>query len=104
MIYNQNKRAFTKHYQSNLPQFQSKSFNATGKPIFYNSCEWGVEDPWTWMGQYANSWRSGPDHHDEWKSTASIIEHNADLGKYAGTCVSNSAIYIYTKCKMVFVQ
>ena len=41
-----------------------------------------------WMGQYANSWRSGPDHHDSWDQptygTASIIEHNADLGKYAG--------------------
>ncbi len=47
-----------------------------------------MEDPWTWMGQYANSWRSGPDHHDSWDQrtygTASIIEHNADLGKYAG--------------------
>ena len=67
---------------------QSKAFNATGKPVFFNSCEWGVEDPWTWMGQYANSWRSGPDHHDSWDQptygTASIIEHNADLGKYAG--------------------
>ena len=41
-----------------------------------------------WMGQYANSWRSGPDHHNSWDQptygTASIIEHNADLGKYAG--------------------
>ena len=64
--------------------FQSKALNSTGKAIFFNSCEWGVEDPWTWMAQYANSWRSGPDHHDEWKSTADIIEHNADKGKYAG--------------------
>ena len=36
------------------------------------------------MAQYANSWRSGPDHHDEWKSTADIIERNSDKGKYAG--------------------
>ena len=37
------------------------------------------------MAQYANSWRTGPDHHDEWHSTAKIIEINADKGKYAGT-------------------
>ena len=64
---------------------QSKELNATGKPIFFNSCEWGVEEPWLWMKQYANSWRSGPDHHDEWKSTADIIENNVGKGKYAGT-------------------
>ena len=63
---------------------QSKALNKTGKPIFFNACEWGVEDPWEWMAAFANSWRSGPDHHDDWKSTASIIEVNADKGKYAG--------------------
>lgn len=63
---------------------QSKALMATGKPIFFNACEWGVEDPWDWMVQYANSWRSGPDHHDDWESTAKIIEINADKGKYAG--------------------
>ncbi len=65
--------------------FQSKALNATGKPIFFNACEWGVDDPWKWMAQYANSWRTGSDHHDEWRSTAEIIEINADKGKYAGT-------------------
>lgn len=79
--------SYDTHYDNRdfpLHSVQSKALNATGKPIFFNSCEWGVEDPWTWMAQYANSWRSGPDHHDEWKSTADIIEHNADKGKYAG--------------------
>ena len=42
------------------------------------------------MGQYANSWRSGPDHHDEWKSTADIIEQNSDKGKYAGRYIYDS--------------
>ncbi len=36
------------------------------------------------MAQFANSWRSGPDHHDDWDSTSKIIEVNADKGKYAG--------------------
>ena len=63
---------------------QSRALNKTGKPIFFNACEWGVEDPWEWMAEYANSWRSGPDHHDNWESTSKIIEVNADKAKYAG--------------------
>ena len=67
----------------NLLSFQSKALNATGKPIFFNACEGGKEDPWLWMGEYANSWRTGPDHHDNWESTTAIIDHNADIGEYA---------------------
>ncbi|XP_019849586.1 PREDICTED: alpha-galactosidase-like [Amphimedon queenslandica] len=66
-------------------QEMSDALNKTGKPIFFNSCEWGVDNPWEWMHQYANSWRTGPDHHDDWKTTSKIIEVNADLGDYAGT-------------------
>ena len=66
---------------------QSSALNETDKAIFFNACEWGVKDPWDWMAQYANSWRSGPDHHDDWKSTASIIEINADKGKFAGIVI-----------------
>ena len=43
-----------------------------------------MDNPWEWMSGVANSWRTGPDHHDDWASTAGIIEHNAELGKYAG--------------------
>jgi alpha-galactosidase len=62
----------------------SEALKKTGKTIFFNSCEWGVDKPWEWMYQYANSWRTGPDHHDDWTSTAVIIEVNAQLGTYAG--------------------
>ncbi|XP_011402528.1 PREDICTED: alpha-galactosidase-like [Amphimedon queenslandica] len=65
-------------------QEMSEALNKTGKPIFLNSCEWGIDKPWEWMHQYANSWRTGPDHHDDWKTTSKIIELNADLGDYAG--------------------
>ena len=47
-----------------------------------------MDNPWEWIGEFANSWRTGQDHHDVWDDskfgTATIIEHNADLGKYAG--------------------
>jgi len=36
------------------------------------------------MAQFANSWRSGPDHHDDWDSTSKIILNNIGKGKYAG--------------------
>ena len=78
--------------------FQSRALNATGRPIFFNSCEGGKEDPWLWMKQYANSWRTGPDHHDNWESTAAIIDHNADLGGYAGIRVNVAVIYESRKC------
>ncbi|XP_065836434.1 uncharacterized protein [Oscarella lobularis] len=74
----------------------SKALNATGKPIFFNSCEWGVESPWEWMKMYANSWRSGDDHADNWKSTAGIIEHNAGLSKYAGPGGWNDPDFLMT--------
>jgi alpha-galactosidase len=48
------------------------------------------------MGQYANSWRSGPDHRDDWTSTASIIEHNVGLSKYAGPGAWNDPDFLMT--------
>jgi alpha-galactosidase len=62
----------------------ARALNRTGKRILFNSCEWGVDDPWTWMRPYANAWRSGPDHHDKWLSTTLIIELNHARGVYAG--------------------
>ena len=26
----------------------SKALNSTGRPIHFNMCEWGVENPWEW--------------------------------------------------------
>ena len=71
---------------------QSKALNQTGKPILFNSCEWGEDDPWTWMRPYANAWRTGPDHHDKWASTGLIIELNDALGDYAGQCTYSGQI------------
>lgn len=27
----------------------SMALNATGRPIYFLTCEWGVDDPWQWM-------------------------------------------------------
>jgi hypothetical protein len=37
-----------------------------GRPIHFNMCEWGLDGPWEWGGQYAQTWRVFGDHHGIW--------------------------------------
>jgi hypothetical protein len=30
----------------------SQALNATGRPIYFLACEWGIDDPWLWMNKY----------------------------------------------------
>eukprot|EP00054_Salpingoeca_dolichothecata_P037648 m.11586 g.11586 ORF g.11586 m.11586 type:complete len:414 (-) comp7758_c0_seq2:46-1287(-) len=62
----------------------SKALNATGRPFYFTSCEWGVDNPWFWMRKYANAWRATGDHHDDWGNTAGIIEQVSGIGAYSG--------------------
>jgi alpha-galactosidase len=45
---------------------------ATGRDIFYSTCNWGEEHTWKWAPQTANSWRTTQDIFDGWAS----IEYN----------------------------
>ena len=56
---------------------------ATGRPIVYSLCEWGVNHPWTWAGDVGNLWRTTGDISDNWGSLKSIINQNAPLDQYA---------------------
>ena len=59
----------------------SRALNATGRPMFFSVCEWGVNDPAAWAPALANSWRTTPDIADNWMSIAnSIIEQNQGKG------------------------
>jgi alpha-galactosidase len=40
------------------PEF-SQALNATGRPIYFSACLWGLDQPWTWMSRWANDWRYG---------------------------------------------
>ncbi len=42
-------------------------------------CEWGVEDPWTWGDNIAQSWRMAGDHTGNWDSTKSVIRASAAI-------------------------
>ena len=44
------------------------ALNATGHPILFSMCEWGVDQPAFWAAQVGNSWRTTPDIKDFWLS------------------------------------
>jgi len=65
-----------------LYTMMSAALNDTGRPFYFSMCEWGVDQPWTWAGEIANSARVAGDHHPVWKSTSSVIQAMAGLSKY----------------------
>jgi len=60
------------------------ALNATGRPILFSMCEWGVDDPATWAPAVGNSWRTTGDIGDQWQSMLSNLDQNEPLWKYAG--------------------
>ena len=42
----------------------SDALNATGRPILYSMCQWGLDSPWNWAQTIANSWRMSGDVYD----------------------------------------
>ena len=67
---------YKKHPQP-LYANMSRALNATGRPIAFSMCEWGVAEPWTWGDAIAQSWREAGDHTGVWDSTKSVIRSSA---------------------------
>jgi len=61
-----------------------KALLATGRPIVYSICEWGVKDPYQWAPAISNLWRTTGDISDDWGSMVNIIDQQVGLNKYAG--------------------
>ena len=59
------------------------ALNATGRPIFYSMCEWGVDDPAKWAWPVGNSWRTTGDIGDSWSSMISRADMNNMWADYA---------------------
>ncbi len=57
---------------------------ATGRPIVYSLCEWGVNSPWTWGANVGNLWRTTGDINASFSSMLSIFHTNVGLASYAG--------------------
>lgn len=60
------------------------ALNATGRPIFFSMCEWGVDEPARWGRQVGNSWRTTGDISDTWHSMLGILDQNDRWASFAG--------------------
>ncbi|CAF2108218.1 unnamed protein product [Rotaria magnacalcarata] len=60
------------------------ALNATGRPIFYSLCEWGVDTPALWAADVGNSWRTAGDISDTWESMISTMDINNQFADAAG--------------------
>ena len=57
---------------------------ATGRPILFALCEWGVDSVWTWGAQTGNSWRTTSDISANFGSMLTIFHSNVALAQFAG--------------------
>jgi alpha-galactosidase len=62
----------------------SKALNATGRPIVFAVCNWGVHEPWLWAPQISNMWRTTYDIEPNWNRIMYILDQNKKLYSYAG--------------------
>ena len=60
------------------------ALNATGRPILFSMCEWGVQDPATWSPLVGNSWRTTGDIFDAFRSMISNLDQNDKWWNYSG--------------------
>jgi hypothetical protein len=61
------------------------ALNATGRPILYSLCQYGVDQPWKWgPGVGAQMWRTTDDIDDSYGRMVMIGFSQAGLSKYAG--------------------
>ncbi|GAM18863.1 hypothetical protein SAMD00019534_020380 [Acytostelium subglobosum LB1] len=62
----------------------SKALNATGRPIFFSLCNWGVDNPWAWGPDVGNSWRTTGDINDSWDRFLQILYAQIPIASYSG--------------------
>jgi alpha-galactosidase len=63
----------------------SDALRATGRPIVFSICEWGIHKPWLWAASAGgNLWRTAPDISDGWSAVLDILDAQVGLENYAG--------------------
>lgn len=60
------------------------ALNATGRPIFYSICNWGMEDTQNWGPETGNSWRTTMDIKDIWLQVKNIFYENSLVREVSG--------------------
>ena len=67
-------------------QVMGEALRAQPRDIVYSLCQYGYRDVWTWGAEVGgNSWRTGGDIEDTWKSTLEIIAKQDAPAAYAGS-------------------
>ena len=70
----------------------SDALRASGRPIVFSLCDWGVRQPWRWgAAAGGNLWRTTPDIWDAWRGrrgfslgVLNILDRQVGLSGYAG--------------------
>jgi alpha-galactosidase len=66
-------------------QKMDEALRATGRPIVYSLCQYGLFEVWKWAPQVGgNLWRTTDDIKDNWKSMSDIGFSQDGLESYAG--------------------
>jgi len=61
------------------------ALKATGRPILYSLCEYGIDEPWKFgLGVDAQMWRTTDDINDTYARMMEIAYNQVGLEKYAG--------------------
>ncbi|KAL4432167.1 hypothetical protein ABPG77_005929 [Micractinium sp. CCAP 211/92] len=63
------------------------ALNATGRPIVYSLCQWGVMEAHLWGPQMGHSWRTTEDIRPAWDSVLKTLDYNVGLSRFAGSDV-----------------
>jgi alpha-galactosidase len=53
------------------------ALNASGRPILFSMCEWGIDNPAAWAPSVGNSWRTTGDISDNWEAMITKVDENA---------------------------
>ncbi len=69
-----------------VPRFTAMrdALNATGRPMVYAMCEWGVGSPWLWAQSVGNSWRTTADVGNSWEDVLRGLDDSVGLAQFAG--------------------
>lgn len=72
-----------------VPRFTAMrdALNATGRPILYAMCEWGVGSPWLWAQAVGNSWRTTADVGNTWEDVLRGLDDSVGLSQFGGSGV-----------------
>ncbi|CAL8470506.1 g10048 [Coccomyxa elongata] len=64
------------------------ALNATGRPILFSMCEWGVSSPWEYGHEVGHTWRTTKDISMEieatWADVVENLDETAGLARFAG--------------------